>query len=235
MKHPEFIYAANAKFCQATTDEGFTIIDEAPEILEKLPENTYIAQRQQLDFQVNEGVSYIGNRDYLQLLPYVVVVTEGTVLTADTKVFVYQRVKGTSENRLLGNVSIGIGGHIDMIDTVISNDYENESAVDVVGTIINSTRRELAEELKALIPGEEDFHPFDAPIRFVGFMRDTTNEVGNLHFGIICLASAEGYTLSGNEDQINSLDPMTPRELISSDLPLENWTRILCEWLVNNQ
>ena len=92
-----------------------------------------------------------------QIIPY------GVVLQGD-KAFLMERLGGGGEKRLHGKLSLGVGGHINPIDTV------GES-------LINATMlRELREEL--VISGVQEIAP-------CGFINDDTVPVGQVHLGVV--------------------------------------------------
>lgn len=101
--------------------------------------------------------------DFLQLIPYVVF--HRTTLNGEKEVFVYQRTKLVGEERLAGNYSIGIGGHINMsamYNPVLkgrpSTTFEGKDCAGVVWndfweTLYQGTMKELDEEVLITVPG----------------------------------------------------------------------------------
>lgn len=139
-----------------------------------------------------------------QPIPYVVVLSKyGVFCTA--------RKKAQTEARLHGKLSIGIGGHI--------SESEDDGKADA---LISGMWRELHEEL----------HINDAKeCVFRGFLNDDSNEVGQVHIGLV-------YTIVAESDQVmvretekmegfwTSLD-----ELRASSERLESWSRLLLDHL----
>lgn len=156
---------------------------------------------------------------YRQLLPYVVL----TKQFGDTlKFFAYRRGKGVGEARLSGNVSIGVGGHIDMADIVADS-----SILNAMGTVVRSVQRELEEEIDFSTTVEGA----DSDIRFnsIGAIVDNSNSVGKVHLGLAFTALlSENTEAKCAEEELETLGWFTAAELLDSGLPLENWTQILC-------
>ena len=176
---------------------------------------------------IGERDSLESNELFRQLLPYVVITQVGA--DNKTRFFVYQRGKGVGEGRLLGKVSIGIGGHIDLVDVV-----HKDSIIDLPQTIGGSMSRELQEEILFDHPRSEEGEG-DSQINIfsLGTLIDNTDTVGRVHVGLVMNAQvAEGVTMQTVEPELVTLGMMTPQELLDSGLPLENWTRIVAEFYV---
>ena len=103
------------------------------------------------------------NPRYQQIIPYVWLVNPET-----KKVFLYKRSKGGGEGRLHNKYSGGVGGHIDR-DTDESTD----------NPVITAMMRELKEEIT--------MENYPTP-KFVGFLNDDSEPVGEVHFGVVALA-----------------------------------------------
>lgn len=181
------------------------------------------------EFVVGAGeFIHIGQREametddrFRQLLPYVVI-TQYDESAEVTRFITYRRGKGVGEARLAGNVSVGFGGHIDLADVMHS-----DSTINLAATIGQAVSRELQEEL---VFGGIDS---DLALFSVGFVIDESDKVGKVHLGIIMNAQlAPGATAVCAEEELETLEPMTAEELLSSGLPLENWTRIVLEHYV---
>ena len=106
-----------------------------------------------------------------QIIPYVIFKYENTV-------FSYLRGKGTDEKRLKGNRSIGIGGHINPVDT---------TGVDV-GPDFNAYQRALAREINEEVEffAVGAYGAFDQP-KPIAFINDNSNPVGRVHLGVVHL------------------------------------------------
>lgn len=139
--------------------------------------------------------------------------------TGKAEFFAYRRGKGVGEGRLLGNVSVGIGGHVDLADVVHS-----ESVINLNSTIGIALTREIKEEVK-FSGGECELDLFSA-----GLLLDDSNEVGRVHLGVVMgLLLPDHIDMDCAEPELDTLGFMTAEELLSGTYPLENWTRIVLE------
>ena len=102
------------------------------------------------------------NRDVVEEDPSLKQVIPYAVIVRNERVFLFQRLPQGGEQRLVGKLSIGVGGHVNPQD-----------AKDVV---TNALVRELNEELH-LGPGWRH--------RIVGLLNDDTNAVGSVHVGVV--------------------------------------------------
>jgi len=143
---------------------------------------------------------------YKQLIVYL-------ILRYKDRVFVYQRIKGTGEKRLLDLYSFGLGGHINPVATKSFRKL-----------IISNLNRELKEEV--VFPGYYSYG-------FLGFLNDEQTEVGQYHLGLVFLISClsdeitvrEKNKIRGGLIPISQLDEYRPS--------LESWSCLLLPQLKN--
>uniref|UniRef100_A0AAU6W0K7 Nudix hydrolase domain-containing protein n=1 Tax=Pseudomonas phage Nican01 TaxID=3138540 RepID=A0AAU6W0K7_9CAUD len=182
---------------------------------------------QQIIELVQEGI-VIGQREALekdesvrQVLPYVIL-SQFDESAGVMKYIPYRRTKLVGESRLAGNVSVGFGGHIDLDDVVSKG-----SVVDLIATIGQAVGRELQEEV--IFSGMDGA---DISLFSVGMILDNSDEVGKVHLGVVMNAQLPpGATAVCAEEELESLRPMTARELLDSGLPIESWSRIALDFL----
>lgn len=206
-KHPQYILAVTSDSL-GDLQQGMNIIS-LNTFVAKAEDNLVIKQRAKLEQEP----------EFRQIIPYVCVATQ-----RDDKLhfWPYRRTETSGEARLQGNVSIGFGGHIDLVDVMHDN-----SVIDLFQTIGNAAARELGEELDLAGAGEE-VNLFDN-----GVLIDDSNEVGKVHLGAVLTAILpNGVTPTSKEDALEVLPAMSARELLDSGLPLESWTRIILESIV---
>lgn len=206
-KHPQYILAVTNDSL-GDLQQGMNIIS-LNTFVAKAEDNLVIKQRAKLEQEP----------EFRQIIPYVCVATQ-----RDDKLhfWPYRRTETSGEARLQGNVSIGFGGHIDLVDVMHDN-----SVIDLFQTIGNAAARELGEELDLAGAGEE-VNLFDN-----GVLIDDSNEVGKVHLGAVLTAILpNGVTPTSKEDALEVLPAMSARELLDSGLPLESWTRIILESIV---
>ncbi len=104
------------------------------------------------------------NTDYKQPIPYL-------VIRKGNKVFAYKRLEGGGEEKLHGKISIGVGGHMNPLES------QGESPVPFSHLLIDNYMRELTEELLITTPAPPE-------VNLKGIINDET-EVGKVHIGIL--------------------------------------------------
>jgi predicted NUDIX family phosphoesterase len=145
-----------------------------------------------------------GEPSMQQLIPYIVI-----KLSTEDKYFIAERIAG--EPRLLGELSLGFGGHINPCDGTTE-------------VLFQALVRELNEEL---FIGD-----IQSKARFIGYIRGM-NSVTNDHTG--CVFVLETNTASVKE--VNSLRGqwMSAQELEDNYFKFENWSKQLISHLVDKK
>jgi predicted NUDIX family phosphoesterase len=118
-----------------------------------------------------------------QIIPYVLFVCGNSI-------FSYVRGKQAGETRLVGNRSVGIGGHINPQDEML---FAGASRATDMQTYLEAVQREIDEEVVV----EEDCIP-----EIVALINDDSNPVGRVHFGVIHICRLKGETVTKREQQI---------------------------------
>ncbi len=161
------------------------------------------------------------NPQLQQIIAYTAVVNPGT-----QQIFLYQRSSKSEnyiERRLQQKLTMGLGGHINLVDVGQSRDPIRESR-----------RRELGEEVifeGARVPREED-------IDILGCINDDLDDVGTVHFGILSVAktnatrvlpSAPEIARAGRGRITPGLKTLDELEEIFGDKKyvVEGWTQII--------
>ena len=144
-----------------------------------------------------------------QIIPYSIFHHAG-------KYLVYTRGGKGGEKRLHAQRSIGIGGHINPHD-------EREDSL-ASTTYMNGVVREIDEELR--ITGRHTQ-------RVIGLINDDSNEVGQVHLGVVHLFDLETDEVQSNEDAIQNIGFRTLPELLALE-SLETWSRICVEHLAGH-
>jgi len=214
MPHPQFILAV----------ENETLIKAG---LTGVEQELHVLQVQDFLPHIQGGI-VIGQREALevdeskrQILPYITLTKK---IDGVQKFFAYRRGKGVGESRLSGNVSIGVGGHIDLADVVHTG-----SVIDTMSTVITAVTRELGEEIEFTGDGDVGFNS-------IGAIVENTNAVGRVHMALSILGIvSEDTEVKCAEEELETLGWFTAKELLNSGLPLENWTKILCNFLAENE
>ena len=147
---------------------------------------------------------------YKQLIPYVIMSNDGKYLS-------YVRGRRAGETRLVGNRSIGIGGHI--------NPGDNEVPLfdtDFREMYLTAVEREVAEEVSV-----EANHTN----QIVALLNDDSNEVGSVHLGIVHHWILDLPAVSRREQMITQMAFMTPAELQQVRDTMETWSKLCLELL----
>lgn len=191
----------------------------------KDPEFEGYEERDPIEY-INQGTVWIGPRPYLetldpheeahpysasilQLIPYVVLRHEGKVLT-------YVRPTKGNEGRLHNNVSVGIGGHVDLQDAV-----HEDSVLDIDQTLKLSCIREVQEELGLEIEGSD--------LEWKGLIVRRDRSVDRVHLGVVAEIELDDDMKAQIEPnaeigEIQFIDPETFAEQMAGN-EIEAWTK----------
>ena len=149
------------------------------------------------------------NPDYKQLIPYVIMCYQNKYLS-------YVRGKRAGETRLVGNRSIGIGGHINPIDDMPLFNANFSK------TYLAAVEREVAEEVSVETTYKD---------RIVALLNDESNEVGRVHLGIVHYWNLDAPSVEKREQMITQMSFMTPDELHEVRDTLETWSSLCLDCL----
>lgn len=136
---------------------------------------------------------------YRQVIPYV-------VICRGDEIFAARRLKKGTESRLHGMISLGMGGHIDLVSDGDGDDVLHRGLM-----------RELSEEAAIERPGE---------LRLRGIINDASNDVGSVHLGLF-------YTLLTDGDvHIVETEKLEGMWIKRDELPrlsdrMETWSQIV--------
>jgi predicted NUDIX family phosphoesterase len=156
------------------------------------PENHFFMDRAEAE----------GDPTHKQLIPY-------CLIRCGTSILTYTRGKSGGENRLHAQRSVGVGGHINPVDT--GNGRTGKDAY------LAAVERELDEELI-----------FDTAHtnRIAALLNDDSNEVGRVHLGIVHVIDVENTRIVAREDALANLEFIELAELQGPLLPfLETWSQ----------
>lgn len=123
------------------------------------------------------------------------------VIRHDGRFYLLQRTNKQTESRLHLKYSIGIGGHI------------NPDTPD----LIDGLQKELEEEVA--VEGDYD-------LTFSGILIDTTNEVSNVHLGIVYILDSHTADVTVRETEKMVGRWATPAEIRDVYDSLETWSQI---------
>lgn len=144
-----------------------------------------------------------------QLIPY-------CVFRCGDRVLHYTRGKAGGESRLHAKISVGVGGHVNPVDTgggKIGPDAYNAAVT-----------REIEEELN--LPEEHEH-------RIIGLLNDDSNPVGQVHLGIVHVVDLKSDAVSSREDALLDLG-FTPLSELNGPMfeRLETWSQFCIRHLV---
>ncbi len=146
---------------------------------------------------------------FKQLIPYVIMCCNGKYLS-------YVRGKRAGETRLVGNRSIGIGGHINPVDDMALFG-------DLRQTYLNAVQREVDEEIHV----KSDYQN-----RIVALINDDSNAVGSVHLGVVHLWTLEAEAVEKREQMITQMAFMTPEQLAAERDTMETWSQLCFDELI---
>ena len=147
---------------------------------------------------------------FKQLIPYVIMACNGKYLS-------YVRGKRAGETRLVAKRSIGIGGHINPIDADNSSLFAY-----LFENYLTAVQREVAEEVSV-----ETNHSD----KIVALLNDDSNEVGQVHLGIVHLWTLDEPKVSRKEQMITQMGFMSIPELREVRDTMETWSQICFDGL----
>lgn len=155
-----------------------------------------------------------------QVLPYFI------IKDADGRILSYNR-KG-KEKGLLGKNSIGVGGHIDLTDSVdvYQPDYDEvelDRAIDIRQIIQTGLKRELSEEI-GLIPLQD--------IDFDFIIAIDTDKTSSVHIALVATIDIDNFDeLTPNPEEFLEVKYLTSEELIarSKEVEYEPWSQLIID------
>ncbi len=137
-----------------------------------------------------------------QLIPY-------CIFRHGERVLHYTRGKSGGESRLHAQISVGVGGHVNPVDTgggKIGPDAYHAAVA-----------REIEEELE--LPGAYQS-------RIIGLLNDDSNPVGQVHLGIVHLIDLSSDQVTSREDALLDLTFSPLEELNGPSFGrLETWSQ----------
>lgn len=145
---------------------------------------------------------------FKQLIPYVIMTCQGKYLS-------YVRGKKAGEKRLVAKRSLGIGGHINPVDWTLFT-------ADPYKTYLEAVQREVAEEVSVETKYQD---------KVIALLNDDSNDVGQVHLGIVHLWTLDEPKVSRKEQMITQMGFMTIPELMQVKDSMETWSQICLDGL----
>ena len=116
-----------------------------------------------------------------QLIPY-------CIFRCGDRILHYTRGKSGGESRLHAKISVGVGGHVNPIDT-----GDGRTGPEAYHAAVT---REIEEELN--LPEEHEH-------RIIALLNDDSNPVGQVHLGIVHLVDLKSDAVTSREDALADL------------------------------
>jgi predicted NUDIX family phosphoesterase len=147
---------------------------------------------------------------YRQVIPYI-------VLCVGDRVVRYRRTPAGGETRLHGRTSVGLGGHVDLVDA-----RSADERFDLFATVEQAAEREITEELGDVTCLSR---------RWVGLLVDNDTPVGRVHIGLIGIWHIERLPDRQAEDAVGEVAAVSLAQLKNEATSLETWSALLLPWL----
>lgn len=165
----------------------------------------------------------IAQRAKLEADPsYRQLITYATVRCGD-RYALYERLPAGNEAGLHGQLSIGWGGHTDLVDLVFDAD---NGVLDLDATLARAARRELEEELELL-----DDNRIDSISEVEWHIISSANAVDAVHAGIPMDVEVATEAISTRDPAIRCLGFASLETLAGMDR-LESWSQLLVDRLI---
>lgn len=145
--------------------------------------------------------------EHKQIIPY-------AIFHHNNRILKYYRGGKSGEKRLASKASIGIGGHINDTDFAASSLDKDTYTVGI--------EREIEEELTINC---------DYNQKIIGLINDDSNEVGQVHLGVVHLIALENEQVQAAEDNIVDLSFVEFNQLRQNSNDLETWSSLCLESL----
>lgn len=140
---------------------------------------------------------------YKQLISYCLLENE------NDEILVYQRLSGGGEERLHGQSSVGVGGHM---NNVVDADSINE-------VLRVNAQRELNEEVGLSEDRSQN-------MEYIGFINDDTNAVGKVHIGVVFKIKVKSSDVEVRETDTLKINWISQDEI--NDLNhFESWSALI--------
>ncbi|MEB6245193.1 NUDIX domain-containing protein [Staphylococcus xylosus] len=133
------------------------------------------------EFEVKRRGDMEEDPTFKQLISYCILENENDEL------LVYERLSGGGEARVHGQSSIGVGGHM--------NDVKGAESINEVLRV--NAQRELEEEVGLSESKSQN-------LAYIGFINDDTNEVGEVHLGVV-------FKIHVNSNDVQAMETDTLR------------------------
>lgn len=144
---------------------------------------------------------------YKQLVSYCLLENEHDEL------LIYERLSGGGESRLHGQSSIGVGGHM--------NEVPGADSINEV--LRTNAQRELEEEVGLSQQKSQN-------LTYTGFINDDTNEVGEVHLGVVFKIKVNSKDVEAKETDTLKIKWVDQNKIDNYD-EFETWSSLILQAL----
>ncbi len=143
---------------------------------------------------------------FRQIIPYI-------VLRNGRRLLVYRRSTAGAEKRLHGLLSIGLGGHIDLSDIVVSS-----GELDLWPTLRAAADRELREELGKVSVQSHTW---------IGVLTEDATSVGRVHLGVVGVCVIDDDVVEPADEAVCDVRWAEVGTLEYASDAMESWSAML--------
>jgi predicted NUDIX family phosphoesterase len=169
----------------------------------------FLMRAEAMQFRPRHEVEH--DPEFKQLIPYVIFRHKNSPFKPT--IFQYTRGSKQDESRLRNKRSIGIGGHISILDA---------STLGTGSAYEEGMRRELDEEVQIDTKYSQEC---------VGLINDDQTEVGKVHLGIVHIFDVIHPTIHPRENEITESSFCPVGELLEDISSFESWSQICIDSL----
>ncbi|MGO9015595.1 MAG: hypothetical protein ACLQF0_11505 [Dissulfurispiraceae bacterium] len=153
---------------------------------------------------------------FRQIIPYI-------ILKKSNSLLMYKRSIKGKEKRLHEQLSIGLGGHVELKDIV-----KSKRKIDFMATLRKSALREIKEEVflpLTLIDTQQ----------IIGYINDISTAVGRVHFGVVEVWTITDTNIKSTEESISDCRFISYEKLSRYKSKMESWSRLCVGQLRHNK
>lgn len=165
-----------------------------------------------------------------QAIAYNIYMIDGDEPYGPDLVSLYQRAKTVGEELLMGDLSIGYGGHVDKATDEVKDEHDY---TDFVATLLASQAREDGEEIKIT---DAEGNVIKPTYTHIGWINDNSNAIGRIHFAAVFVTLLPaGSKIESNEPNQIIQGAFPVLDLLRKEArPFENWSKFALNQLFHH-
>lgn len=182
------------------------------------------------NYELNNEHIIFGQRAVLEKTETFRQVLPIAVITHGAFVWAYKRTKKGNEASLHEQVTVAVGGHLDLEDVITKTFSESScnSVIDIKETMANALQRELSEEVR-IESGIES-------VTDLMTILANETETDRKHVAYVRQFEVEDTEVYAAEDHLEGKGFYLPEDLLrmhhKGEIFLETWARIICKKLI---